>query len=86
MSKPLNNDHPDVQRVREAAQALGEHFDSVQIFATRCEQGELDGTVNVHIGVGNWFTRYGQVQDWLVKQDEMTRVGVRRDEAEPGEG
>lgn len=80
MSKPLSDDHPDVIRVKNAALALGEHFDACQIFCSRHEEGKHKGTVNVHIGVGNWFTRYGQIKDWIVKQDEFTRINSRQDE------
>lgn len=82
MSKPLSNDNPDVALVRKHAQELGEHFDSCQIFCTRHEEGEHQGTVNIHIGVGNWFTRYGQVAEWFVKQEEFTRITARKDEGE----
>lgn len=80
MGKPLSDEHPDVARVRQAAQALAEYYDSVQIFASRDESGEHEGTVNVHIGVGNWFARYGQVKDWVIKIEEQTRVNVRNEQ------
>lgn len=67
----------DVERVRKACEALGENYDSVQIFVTRHEPGELDGTVNLNWGAGNYFTRSGQVREWLVKQDERAREEVR---------
>jgi len=78
MELPIDN--PDVAMVRQHAEQLGEHFDSVQIFATRHEPGSLGGTVTVHLGVGNYYARYGQVCEWMVKQDEWTRVGARKDD------
>lgn len=69
----------DVERVQKAVDALGEHFDSVQIFATRCEMGENDGTIYLSLGSGNWFTRYGQVCNWLEREQEHTRLKVRQD-------
>lgn len=77
MSQPLDNSNPDVVRCREAAKQLGEFFDSVQVFATRHESGELDATVNIHLGVGNWFTRYGQIKEWCLKEDERARISAR---------
>ena len=59
----------DLKLVEDAANALGEHFETVQIFTTRHESGTLDGTSNVNIGVGNWFARYGQVIDWIKRKD-----------------
>lgn len=83
MSIPLNDDHPDVQRVRRVAKELAEFFDAVQIFASRDESGEHEGTINIHIGTGNWFTRYGQVREWIVKTDELTRIATRQNEEAP---
>jgi hypothetical protein len=72
----------DVAKLRKACESLIEHFDTVQIFATRAEQGELGGTVNVCWGAGNWFARYGQVKLWTIREDESARGEVRkRDDA-----
>lgn len=70
----------DMERVEAACRALGEHFDSVQIFVTRHEPFQRDGTVNINVGEGNWFTRYGQVSDWMIRQNERTRDYIREDE------
>lgn len=67
------SEEQDMERVREAACALIEHFDSVQIFVTRHEAGEKDGTVNIHMGQGNFFTRLGQVVRWCQMQQEQAR-------------
>jgi len=67
----------DMERVRKVLTELGEHFDSVQIFCTRHESGELDGTVYLHLGTGNWFARYGQVREWCVKMDAQTHHSQR---------
>lgn len=72
----------DMALIREALNKLSEHFDSVQIFATRHESGELDGTVNITLGTGNWFTRYGHVRSWLVRNDEQERITMRKKEGE----
>ena len=55
----MNTPSHDVNRVNKALEELGEHFDSVHIFATRHESGESGGTININKGVGNWFARYG---------------------------
>jgi hypothetical protein len=72
-------DTEDLKRVQAALDTLSEHFDTVHVFATRHESGEQGGTVNVNLGVGNWFARYGQIQEWLVKQEEVTRQAQRGD-------
>lgn len=51
-------------RVKNAAENLGEHFDSVQIFVTR-HAPEDEGTHRIAYGTGNWFARVGQVFTWL---------------------
>lgn len=69
----------DMVLARKHVDALGEHFDSVQIFLTR-KSGELDGTVHFHLGSGNYFARCGHVRTWLIQQDEQARIDVREDQ------
>jgi hypothetical protein len=64
----------DIAKVDAALAVLAEHFDTVQVFATRHEAGQEDGTISVQKGLGNWFARYGQVQEWLVTNDERSRL------------
>lgn len=75
-----NNQEADIERAKSACLQLGEHFDTVQIFCTRHEQGEECGTVNVAYGVGNWFARRGQVGEWILKEEQSTREAVIRKE------
>ena len=70
----------DLKRLHDIAKQLGEHFDTVQIFATRHESGEHDGTLRFHVGVGNWYARFGQVAYWLQIQNQDAR-----NEAKPTE-
>lgn len=72
----------DIQRVRQAMIALGEHFDTVQIFTTRYEPESDHCTVNRSLGSGNWFSRYGQVKEWVVKCDEEAKQHVRKRDLE----
>lgn len=70
----------ELQRVKDACEVLAEHFDSVHIFTTRLKDDEAPGdrgTVHITWGSGNWFTRYGQIKSWLIKQDEQSRKEVR---------
>lgn len=72
--------HPDVQRLKKACEDLSEHFDTIQIFATRVADEvdeEKGGTVNCNWGSGNWFARYGHIRYWMIKQDEQARNEVR---------
>lgn len=67
-TKPDPDDDEADQQARDEAlidrhlSALIEHFDAVQIFATRpCK---TDGYAVVSRGRGNWFTRRGMVENW----------------------
>jgi hypothetical protein len=68
----------DLEMVEKHVQALIEHFDSVQIFVSRYNPNGLDeieseGTTTwIQKGRGNYFSRYGQVKHWLVKEEAAT--------------
>lgn len=68
----------DMEIVKKHAEQLGEMFDSVQIFVTRHEAGEHDGTINAHYGAGNYFTRYGQIRNWVNRQDAIDADQAKR--------
>ena len=76
-------DHPDkdkeMARLDAALQTLSEHFDTCHIFCTRHESGELDGTLHLSKGTGNWYARLGQIHEWLIAEMEATRLKVRRE-------
>lgn len=72
----------DLEMVKKATESLGEHFDSVLILTTRYDPAAADGTVNINYGCGNWFARYGQCREYLIKCDERTKVAVQKEEAE----
>lgn len=56
---------------------LSEHFETVQIFVTKV-LSETDETLSYGVGAGNWYARYGQTVDWLVTQDERTKLKLKR--------
>lgn len=63
--------------IKAHAAQLAEHFDTVQIFCMK-HLGDDCGTENQQFGVGIWHARIGQVKEWVVKQDEISRIEVRR--------
>lgn len=67
----------DMAEVDKALNVLGEHFDSVQILCTRYKGGDDGGTVNISRGTGNWFARYGQMKEWLIREEETLRMSRR---------
>lgn len=70
----------DLERLKKACEVLGEHFDTVQVFCTRHEPGEHDGTLTMAWGAGNFYTRYGQIAEWIIKTDESSRIAARKRE------
>ena len=61
----------DMVRLQAAGEQLGEHFDTVQIVATRHEQGLEGGTISVTWGCGNGYARCGSVRSWLKKEEQV---------------
>ena len=75
----------DVQQVMQHAKALGEYFDAVHIFCTRDEPATENGTVFVDAGCGNWYARYGQVKDWILKQEMLSQLKTEQEFDEDNE-
>ena len=64
------------------ASAIVEHFDSVQILATREDGGS---TRSYAAGRGNYYARRGSVEEWLTREQEETRVDVWPEDFDSGE-
>lgn len=83
MSDPTPEEKADLEIVERAVNALAEHFETIQVFVTRSNSevgAKPEGTINVALGAGNWFARYGQVKEWCVRSDEDTRLSRRHNE------
>lgn len=52
--------------LKKAIALLGEHFDTVQILASR---HDIDGTASYHCGLGNSMARYGHAKAWLMREE-----------------
>jgi len=70
----------DNELLRSAIDKLGEHFDSVQIFVTKHLGTESGGTHSKAVGVGNWYARYGQVVEWLIREKINIKREMKQDE------
>ena len=81
MSNDVPNGDKMVNRLRDACAALSSEFDSVHIFASK-HRPEQGGTASVNYGIGNYFSRYGQVRVWIVREEEVQRVDETGEEAE----
>jgi len=70
----------DLELLKTTCENLKEHFDTVHIFATRMnDEQATEETINCQYGSGNWCARYGQIHNWLVRQEEITREDARKD-------
>ncbi len=67
-------------RLQDAADTLGEHYDSVIVIVTRSEVGETGGTVYDWAQCGNALASKGAVREWIIMKAEDTRI-YRRDRA-----
>lgn len=82
MSEPSIEADADVAMIKKHVQQLIEHgdFDTVHIFASRHQPGSKDsGTRVVQSGAGHWHARYGQIREWVVKEEEKMRIEERGD-------
>lgn len=67
----------DLELVKRHLAQLSEHFDAVQIFATRYNANKLEGfdedglTTRINVGTGNYFARYGHVAYWLKQESPL---------------
>jgi len=62
----------DEKVLRKALNELGEYFDTVQIFVTRHDPAEENGTLEYNCGIGNYYARLGQVKMWQDSQIDGT--------------
>lgn len=73
---------PEEKIVQRHVDALGEHFEAVQILASRTT---VHGTESVFLGSGNWYSRTGMAADFL-KRDEATTLADKMPKPPPEEG
>lgn len=66
-------------QVDAIAAQLSEHWDTVQIFVTKHSGGER-ATFGYRASAGSFYTRYGQIKEWIAVQDERIRQAVKADE------
>lgn len=80
MDEPSVEQDKDVVMIKEHLRQLIEHgdFDTVHIFASRHQPGsKSSGTRVMQFGLGHWHARYGQIREWVVKEEEKMRMEER---------
>jgi hypothetical protein len=65
--------------VKKAVQELGEHVDTVRIFVTVASDDDSHAHCSYTQGGGNFYAQRGQVQEWLIREDEQCRIEERKD-------
>lgn len=75
----------DADRIQELLQTsaaqLGEHFDSVQIIATK-QYSESDEHVRFSSRSGPFYSCYGSVKEWIICKEEDWRINRQRNEGD----
>jgi len=81
MAEEVSSNEQDdlVAMLEKHVNALQEHFEHVHIFVGRNEP-ERDATRSVNRGGGNWFARFGQIQEWVIYEKERIRVCAQKSE------
>lgn len=64
MKSSTNLNEAQTEAIKHAVRLLIEHFDAVQIFASKHDMAS-DETQSVSFGVGNHFARACQVERWV---------------------
>lgn len=65
------------EQLNLVASQLGEHFDSVQIIASK-QYGESDEYVRFSAGSGNYYARLGSTKEYIIAKDEELKIGLRQ--------
>lgn len=58
--------------LRKHTAELMEHCDTVLILITK-HNTETGSTISIDRGDGNWYARYGQAREWLLREDVDAR-------------
>lgn len=68
-----------IAHVERVLAQLSEHFDTVQIIATRYVPGPDGGTSVVKMGAGNWYARFASAALWVEECKAREHEDVRRE-------
>ena len=66
----------DIATIDRFLAQLSEHFDAIEIFATR-HNPHNNESIAVNHGIGNWYARHGQVRDYVAREAERARIAMR---------
>jgi len=60
--------------VKEFIGKISEHVDSVTVFTNKKRDCGNQGTWHMVNGYGNWYSRYGQIVDWMEQQKAISYI------------
>jgi len=69
----------EIARLDRCLAQLSDHYDSIQIIATRHEGTR---TISADRGTGNWHSRFGAVSEWVERERARVWAQVERDDDE----
>lgn len=64
------------KKIDDFIRDIGEHFESARFFGTFAEGNGETGSYTV--GHGNFHAQRGNILEWMLQQDEMTRLQTRK--------
>lgn len=76
MPKTMDDDKIDklndgkLEIIKNHVKAMLPYFDTVQVFCTKYHEEETGYTSHFSHGTGNYLARYGQVKEWIVKEEK----------------
>lgn len=59
-----------LQKIKLMCEELYPNLDSIQVFATKHDGNEY-GTTRFTWGLGNFYSRYGQILQWVKNEDNF---------------
>lgn len=73
-----------IDRLDKILKELNEFYECTQIFVQIAGETKEDGSIGWSRGIGSWFARYGQVKTWILNEEYLDSLRVKK-EFEEGE-
>ncbi len=58
------------------SELLQNHLVSIRVFVTKTEAAQAK---SYDSGGGDWYSTYGAIREWIIKQDERAKDSVKRE-------
>lgn len=77
MKEPTEEQDQAEKVLEECCAKLSEHWENVQIFVNRDEEGG-ETFSQLACGTGSWHARQNQAREWIITGEEMARCKARK--------